>query len=110
MKAMIIAVMLLVPSALASSGQELPVEDRACITAAVAKLPPAAAFAVEGSRVVERHVVDQSQSQGRRKQNLYPVYRIKVEIDVSVAGHRSTYLFNCILSGQATMVQPLGMR
>jgi len=38
------------------------------------------------------------------------VYRIKLEIDVSVAGQRSTYLFNCIQSGQATLVQPLGMR
>ena len=36
--------------------------------------------------------------------------RVKVEIDVSVAGQRSTYVFNCIHSGQATVIQPLGMR
>jgi hypothetical protein len=47
------------------------------------------------------------QSQGLRKWN---VYRVKVEIDVSVAGQRSTYVFNCIHSGQATVIQPLGMR
>jgi hypothetical protein len=41
---------------------------------------------------------------------MYPVYRVKLEIDVSVAGQRSTYIFNCIQSGQAIVVQPLGMR
>jgi hypothetical protein len=100
--------MLLASTTLASSAQELPVEDRVCITAAVAKLPPAAAFAAEESRVVERRVIEHSQ--GRRSQNSFPTYRIKVEIDVRVAGHSSTYIFNCIQSGQSTLVQPLGMR
>jgi hypothetical protein len=104
-----IIIVLLVASTMAASfAQELPVEDRACITGAVGKLPQAAAFAVEGSRVVERHVLEKPRSQGGHKQ--YPVYRMKVEIYVSVAGHRSTYLFNCIQSGQATVVQPMGMR
>ena len=87
--------------------QELSVEDRACITGAVAKLPQVAALKIEGSRAVEGRILEQSQSQGRRQ---WGVYRVKVEIDVSVAGQRSTYIFNCIHSGQAAVIQPLGMR
>ncbi len=85
--------------------QGLSVEDRACITGAVAKLPPVAALNIEGSRAIEGRTLEQSQSQRRGS-----VYRVKVEIDVSVAGQRSTYIFNCIQSGQATVIQPLGMR
>jgi hypothetical protein len=91
----------------ASSAQELSVEDRACITGAVAKLPQVAALKIEGSRAIEGRLLEQPQSQGRRQ---WSVYRVKVEIDVSVAGQRSTYVFNCIHSGQATVIQPLGMR
>jgi hypothetical protein len=91
----------------ASLAQELSVEDRACITGAVAKLPQVAALKIEGSRAIEGRALEQAQSQGRRK---WSVYRVKVEIDVSVAGQRSTYIFNCIQSGQATVVQPVGMR
>jgi hypothetical protein len=91
----------------ASLAQELSVEDRACITGAVAKLPQVAALKIEGSGAVEGHIPEQPQSQGRPKWN---VYRVKVEIDVTVAGQRSTYVFNCIHSGQATVIQPLGMR
>jgi len=91
----------------ASLAEELSVEDRTCITGAVAKLPQVAALKIEGSRAIEGSILEQSQSQGRRKWN---VYRVKVEIDVSVAGQKSTYLFNCIHSGQATVIQPLGMR
>jgi len=91
----------------ASLAQELSVEDRACITGAVAKLPQVAALKIEGSRAIEGRVLEQPQSQGLRKWN---VYRVKVEIDVSVAGQRSTYVFNCRHSGQATVIQPLGMR
>jgi hypothetical protein len=94
----------------ASLAQELSVEDRACITSAVAKLPQVAALKIEGSRAIEGRTVEQSQSQGGRKWSVYRVYRVKVEIDVSVAGQRSTYVFNCIHSGQATVIQPLGMR
>jgi hypothetical protein len=110
MKASIIAVVLLALTAPASLAQQLSVEERMCITNAVAKMPPVAVSSIEGSRVTERRVVEQPQSQGRRNPNQFPVYRIKVEIDASVAGQRSTYLFNCIQSGQATLVQPLGMR
>ena len=81
----------------ASLAQELSVEDRACITGAVAKLPQVAALKIEGSRAIEGRTLER-------------VYRVKVEIDVSVAGQRSTYIFNCIQSGQATVIQPLGMR
>jgi hypothetical protein len=37
----------------ASLAQELSVEDRACITGAVAKLPQVAALKIEGSRAIE---------------------------------------------------------
>ena len=91
----------------ASLAEELSVEDRACITGAVAKLPQVAALKIEGSRALEGRILERPQSQGRPKWN---AYRVKVEIDVSVAGQRSTYVFNCIHSGQATVIQPLGMR
>jgi hypothetical protein len=99
------AVPLLKPEA--SLAQELSVEDRTCITNAVAKLPPAAALNIEGSRAIDGRVINRPQSQNRRP---WEAYRVKVEIDVSVAGHKSTYVFNCILTGQATVIQPLGMR
>jgi hypothetical protein len=82
--------------------QELSVEDRACITAAAAKLPPVAALKIEQSRVV-----GQPSPQGQRNSKLY---HVKVEIDASVAGQTSTYVFNCIRDGQLTIVQPVGMR
>ena len=91
----------------ASLAQELSVDDRACITNAAVQLPQTAALKIEGSRAIDGHVVNQPQSQGRRQ---WEQYRVKVEIDVSVAGQRSTYVFNCIQSGQATVIQPLGMR
>jgi hypothetical protein len=90
---------LLSPCALA---QELPVEDRACITAAAAKLPAVAALKIERSRVVP-----QAQAQGQRNPKLY---HVRVEIDASVAGQTSTYVFNCIRDGQLTVIQPVGMR
>jgi hypothetical protein len=82
--------------------QELSVEDRACITAAAAKLPPIAATKIEGSRVVA-----QPSPQGQRNSKLY---HVRVEIDASVAGQTSTYVFNCIRDGQLTVIQPVGMR
>ena len=82
--------------------QELSVEDRACITAAAAKLPAISALKIEGSRVVA-----QPSTQGQRNSK---VYHVKVEIDATVAGQTSTYLFNCIRDGQLTIVQPMGMR
>ena len=110
MRTSIISVMLLVSTTLASLPQELSVEDRACITSAVAKLPQAAALNIEGSRVIESRVLEQPQSQGRRNPNLWPAYRVKLEIDASVAGQRSTYILNCTRTGQAILIQPLGMR
>jgi Pectate lyase superfamily protein len=82
--------------------QEPAVEDRACITAAAAKLPPVKALKIERSRVVP-----QPHTQGQRNSKLY---HVKVEIDASVAGQTSTYVYNCIRDGQLTVIQPLGMR
>jgi hypothetical protein len=82
--------------------QELPAEDRACITAAAGKLPRVAALEIKGSRALP-----QPQSQGRRNPN---VYHVMVEIDVSVAGHSSTYVFNCVRDGQLVVIQPMGLR
>jgi len=82
--------------------QELSVEDRACITAAAAKLPPVTALKIEGSRVVA-----QQSAQGQRNSKLH---HVKVEIDATVAGQTSTYVFNCVRDGQMTIVQPMGMR
>ena len=82
--------------------QELSVEDRACITAAAAKLPPVTALKIEGSRVVP-----QPSAQAQRNPKLY---HVRVEIDASVAGQTSTYVFNCIRNGQLTVVQPMGVR
>jgi hypothetical protein len=83
--------------------QELSVEDRACITAAANKLPPVTALGIKGSRALPQP----QQSKGRRNPD---VHRVTVEIDVSVAGQSSTYLFNCARDGQVTVIQPLGMR
>jgi hypothetical protein len=87
-----------------SSGaaQEVPVEDRASISAAAAKLPNVAALKIERSRALP-----QQSAQGRRDPNLS---NVKVEIDVSMAGQNSTYVFNCVRQGQLVVVQPLGMR
>ena len=82
--------------------QELSVEDRACITAAAAKLPPIATLKIEQSRVV-----GQPSPQEQRSSKLY---HVKVEIDASVAGQTSTYVFNCVRDGQLTVIQPVGMR
>ena len=82
--------------------QELSVEDRACITAAAGKLPPIAALEIKGSRVQP-----QPPAQGRRDPNLY---NTMVEIDVSVAGQSSTYVFNCVSRGQLVVIQPMGLR
>jgi hypothetical protein len=82
--------------------QELSVGDRACITAAAAKLPPVTALKIAQSRVVS-----QQPAQGEHNSKLY---HVRVEIDVSVAKQTSTYVYNCIRDGQLTVIQPLGMR
>jgi hypothetical protein len=85
-----------------SLAQGLSVEDQACITSAVAKVPNNPAIKIERSRVLP-----QSQAQGRRKPDLY---NVMVEIDVSLVGQSSTYVFNCIRNGQLTVVQLMGIR
>jgi Glycoside hydrolase 123, N-terminal domain/Concanavalin A-like lectin/glucanases superfamily len=85
-----------------SLAQELSVDDRACITSAVAKLPNVPALKIERSRALP-----QPQAQAPRNPDLY---HVMVEIDVSVAGQSSTHIFNCIRHGQLTVIQPMGMR
>ena len=85
-----------------AAAQEVSVEDRACITAAAAKLPNIATLKVERSRALP-----QASAQGRRDPNLS---NVKVEIDVNVAGQSSTYVFNCVRQGQLVVVQPIGLR
>jgi hypothetical protein len=95
------ALLALIPTC--ALAQELSVEDRAYITAAANKLPPVTALGIKGSRALPQP----QQSKGRRNPD---VYRVTVEIDVSVAGQSSTYLFNCVRDGQVTVIQPLSMR
>jgi hypothetical protein len=61
-----------------SAAASLPPEDRACITAAANKPPPVTALGIKGSRALPQPL----QSKGRRNSD---VYRVTVEIDVSVA-------------------------
>ena len=66
------------------------------------KLPPVTALGIKGSRALP---------QPQESKGLRPgIYRVTVEIDVSVAGQSSTYVFNCVRDGQFTVIQPLGMR
>jgi hypothetical protein len=82
-----------------SLAQGLSVEDRACITSAVAKLPNNPAIKIERSRVLPQSRT----AQGR-------LYKVTVEIDVSLVGQSSTYVYNCIRNGELTVVQPTGIR
>jgi hypothetical protein len=86
----------------AALGQKLSVEDRECIASAVAKLPDISAFIIEGSRTLPP-------PQARRRRDQY-LYNVIVEIDVSVAGQRSTYIFNCVQDREVTITQPIGIR
>jgi hypothetical protein len=85
-----------------SLSQRLSSEDQACITSAVAKVPNNPAIKIERSRVLP-----QSRAQGRHKPDLYNVL---VEIDVSLIGQSSTYVFNCVHDGQLTVVQLMSIR
>jgi len=78
--------------------QGLSVEDQACISRALEKVPTNAAIKIERSRVLP-----QSRGQGAP-------YKTIVEIDVSLVGQTSTYVFSCIRNGQLTVVQPMGVR
>ncbi len=82
-----------------SLAQGLSVEDRACITSAVAKLPNNTAIKIERSRVLPQSRT----AQGR-------LHKATVEIDVSLVGQSSTYVFNCIRNGELMVVQPMGIR
>ena len=66
---------------------------RACITGA--------ALDIKESRALARPV------QGRRNQKPYNAI---VEIDVSVAGRSSTYIFNCISNAGLVVIQPMSIR
>jgi hypothetical protein len=108
MKASIIAVLLLASATLllnveASLAQELSAEDRACVNAAIDRLPLVDALRVEGSRVL----MSQPGHHGRGKQ--YP-YNAMVEIDVSVAGAKSTHSFFCHGDTISMKALPFGMR
>ena len=46
----------------------------------------------------------------RPKDGVTELSNVKVEIDVSVAGQSSTYVFNCVRQGQLVVIQPMGMR
>src|SRR2546425_239056 len=81
----------------ASLAQELSAEDRACINRAGEKLTSNHAIKIERNRVLQ-------QSRERH------LYKVMVEIDVSLLGQSSTYVFNCIRNGQLTVVQPMGIR
>ena len=85
-----------------SLSQRLSSEDQACITSAVAKVPNNPAIKIERSRVLP-----QSRAEGRHKPDLYNVL---VEIDVSLIGQSSTYVFNCVHDGQLTVVQLMSIR
>ena len=85
-----------------SLSQRLSIEDQACITSAVAKVPNNPAIKIERSRVLP-----QSRAEGRHKPDLYNVL---VEIDVSLIGQSSTYVFNCVHDGQVTVVQLMSIR
>jgi hypothetical protein len=86
-----------------AQAQELPAEDRACMIAAIGKLPKLGALKVEGSRVV------MSFPASKVRNKLDPYHAI-VEIDASVAGRRSIFSFSCVGDTLSMVVQPLGMR
>ena len=82
-----------------SMAQGLSVEDQGCITSAVEKVPNNPAIKIERSRVLPQSRAAQGH-----------LYKVTVEIDVSLVGQSSTYRFNCIRNDQLTVVQPTGIR
>ena len=71
----------------ASLAQELSAEDRACINAAIDKLPRLEGLRVEGSRIV------MSNPEQRTRNKLYQ-YTATVEIDASLRGAKTTHSFS----------------
>jgi hypothetical protein len=84
-----------------AQAQELPAEDRACIIAAIGKLPRT--LKVEGSRVLMSFPAS-------KVRNKPDPYHAIVEIDASVAGRKSIFSFSCVGDTLSMVVQPLGMR
>ena len=80
-----------------TNAEGLSVEDQECIRFAVEKVPNNPAIKIERSRVLPQSRT----AQGR-------LYKVTVEIDVSLVGQSSTYRFNCIRNDQLTVVQPTG--
>ena len=68
--------------------QEPSAEDRACINAAIDKLPRIDGLRVEGSRIV------MSNPEKRTRNKLDP-YTATVEIDASLRGAKTTHSFFC---------------
>ena len=83
--------------------QEPSAEDRACVNAAIDRLPLVDALRVEGSRVL----MSQPGHQGPGK--WYP-YNAMVEIDVSVVGVKTTHNFFCHGDTILMKALPVGMR
>ena len=83
--------------------QELSAEDRACVIAAIGRLPPVTAQD-RGKPCAD---VVPGAPKGRGKQDPYHAI---VEIDVSVAGRKSIFSFSCVGDTLSMVVQPLGMR
>jgi len=81
--------------------EQLPAEDRACIIAAIAKMP--STIKVEESRVLMSFPA----TKGRNKPEPYHAI---VEINGSVAGRKSIFSFSCVGDTLSMVVQPLGMR
>ena len=68
--------------------QEFSAEDRACINAAIERLPRLDGLRVEGSRVV------MSNPEKRTRNKLNP-YTAMVEIDARLGGAKTTHSFFC---------------
>lgn len=68
--------------------EQLSAEDRACINIAIDRLPRLDGLRVEGSRVL------MSNPENRTRNKLHP-YTAMVEIDVRVAGAKTTHSFFC---------------
>jgi hypothetical protein len=71
-----------------AQAQELSAEDRACLNAAIGRLPRLEGLRVEGSRVL------MSNPEHRTRNKLNP-YTAMVEIDVRVARGKTTHSFFC---------------
>jgi hypothetical protein len=68
--------------------QQLSAEDRACVNTAIDKLPPLDGLRAEGSRVL------MSNPENGARNKLHP-YTATVEIDVRVAGAKTTHSSFC---------------